>query len=67
MPTDNEISVAVIVAKIWEIRGKKVMLDSDLAKLYEVPTKVLIQAVSVIAGASLQILPFSLPKKKKLS
>ncbi len=36
------ISVEVILAKIWEIRGKKVMLDSDLAKLYEVPTKVLI-------------------------
>ncbi len=42
---DNEISVEFIIAKIWEIRGKKVMLDSDLAKLYEVPTKVLIQAV----------------------
>jgi hypothetical protein len=42
---NNEISVAVIVAKIWTIRGKKVMLDSDLAKLYEVLTKVLIQAV----------------------
>lgn len=41
----NEISVEIIVTKIWEIRGKKVMLDSDLAKLYEVPTKALIQAV----------------------
>ena len=27
------------------IRGQKVMLDRDLAKLYGVPTKVLIQAV----------------------
>jgi len=42
---NNKISLEVIVAKIWEIRGKKVMLDSDLAKLYEVSTKVLIQAV----------------------
>ena len=31
--------------KIYQIRGRKVMLDSDLAALYEVPTKVLIQAV----------------------
>jgi hypothetical protein len=30
---------------IYEIRGKKVMLDSDLARLYEVETKVLNQAV----------------------
>lgn len=41
----NLISVEVIIAKIWEIRGKKVIIDSDLAKLYEVPTKVLVQAV----------------------
>lgn len=30
---------------IYEIRGHKVMLDSDLAELYEVETKVLNQAV----------------------
>ena len=30
---------------IYEIRGYKVMLDSDLAALYEVETKVLNQAV----------------------
>ena len=30
---------------IYEIRGKKVMLDSDLAKQYKVETKVLMQAV----------------------
>lgn len=30
---------------IYEIRGYKVMLDSDLARLYEVETKVLNQAV----------------------
>ncbi len=30
---------------IHEIRGKKVMLDMDLAKLYEVETRVLKQAV----------------------
>jgi hypothetical protein len=41
----NIISVGIISAKIFEIRGKKVMLDSDLARLYDVQTKVLIQAV----------------------
>jgi hypothetical protein len=34
-----------IGSKILLIRGKKVMLDRDLAELYGVPTKVLIQAV----------------------
>ena len=34
-----------INSKIYEIRGEKVMLDSDLAKLYQVETKVLNQAV----------------------
>ena len=31
--------------RIYEIRGEKIMLDFDLAALYEVPTKVLNQAV----------------------
>ncbi len=35
----------VIEGKIYIIRGHKVMLDSDLAELYEVPTKALLQAV----------------------
>jgi hypothetical protein len=39
------ISVEIIASKILEIRGKRVMLDSDLAQLYGVKTKVLIQAV----------------------
>lgn len=34
-----------IAEKILVIRGKKVMLDRDLAELYEVKAKVLIQAV----------------------
>jgi len=41
----NLISVGVITAKIFEVKGKKVMLDSDLAGLYGVSTKVLLQAV----------------------
>lgn len=35
----------VIQNKIYEIRGCKVMLDSDLAELYQVETRVLNQAV----------------------
>lgn len=41
----NEIAVDVIAARIFEVRGKKVMLDSDLAKLYGVATKNLNKAV----------------------
>jgi phage regulator Rha-like protein len=41
----NSISVALIANKVLEVRGKKVMLDSDLAKLYGVETKQLLQQV----------------------
>ena len=41
----NSIAVELIATKIFEIRGKKVMLDRDLAKLYGVETRVLNQAV----------------------
>jgi len=39
------VSVERIENRIFQIRGKKVMLDRDLAELYKVPTKVLIQAI----------------------
>jgi phage regulator Rha-like protein len=39
------ILAEVIERKIYLTRGHKVMLDSDLAELYEVETKVLLQAV----------------------
>jgi hypothetical protein len=39
------VPVEVIERKIYLIRGCKVMLDSDLAALYEVPTKRLNEAV----------------------
>ena len=39
----NELQV--IQSKIYEIRGQKVMIDRDLAEMYDVPTKVLNQAV----------------------
>src|SRR4030066_1592436 len=39
------IPAEVIERKIYLIRGQKVMLDNDLAKLYKVETRTLIQAV----------------------
>lgn len=39
------VTQAIIEKRIFFVRGKKVMLDRDLALLYEVPTKVLNQAV----------------------
>lgn len=42
----NEIiELKTITSRIYTIRGAKVMLDRDLAELYEVPTKALKQAV----------------------
>jgi len=35
----------IITQKIYAIRGQKVMIDRDLAELYEVETRALIQAV----------------------
>ena len=39
----NEIEI--IQSKIYEVRGRRVMLDTDLAELYQVETRVLNQAV----------------------
>lgn len=41
-----ELTIQEINSKIYEIRNMKVMLDSDLAKLYQVETKNLNKAVS---------------------
>jgi hypothetical protein len=41
-----QLTLSEINSKIYEIRGQKVMLDSDLAKLYQVETKNLNKAVS---------------------
>ena len=42
----NELTLEEhIKQRIFLIRGQRVMLDADLAVLYDVPTKVLIQAV----------------------
>ena len=39
------IPVELIARRIYRVRGQKVMLDSDLAELYQVETKVLNQAI----------------------
>ena len=45
MKNKDIISVEIAGSKILVVRGKKVMLDSDLAELYGVETKILNQAV----------------------
>ncbi len=45
MASVQVVPADIIERKIYLIRGCKVMLDSDLAQLYEVPTKALNQAV----------------------
>lgn len=39
------MKVTTLQSKIYELRGQKIMLDFDLAELYEIQTKVLNQAV----------------------
>ena len=43
--TNSIVTVERIEKQIFLLRGHKVMLDSDLANLYSVPTKALNQAV----------------------
>lgn len=42
---DTKSPTPLIESRIWLIRGQKVLLDSDLAALYQVETKALNQAV----------------------
>ena len=42
---ENLLEPVQIESMIYEIRGQKVMLDKDLAKLYQVETRTLNQAV----------------------
>ena len=39
------MQISLIESKIYEIRGQKVMMDFDLAEMYEVETKRLKEAV----------------------
>lgn len=45
MKSTNDVTVKVIESKILTIRNQQVMIDRDLAELYETETKVLNQAV----------------------
>lgn len=63
MPRKNQpvpVAAEQIERQIYVVRGQRVMVDSDLAELYEVPTKVLNQAVKRNADRSLTILRFGL-------
>lgn len=53
-----------IESKILLIRGEKVMLDSELAELYRVETKVLIQAVKRNIGRFPSDFMFQLTKEE---
>jgi hypothetical protein len=60
----NPISIEVIAAKILVIRGKKVMLDSDLAVLYGVKTGRLNEQVARNIKRFPEDFMFNLPKRK---
>jgi hypothetical protein len=59
------VPVETIERKILLIRGQKVMLDSDLADIYNVPTKVLNQAVKRNIDRFPNDFMFQLTKKEK--
>ena len=50
------MNLITIQNKIYEVRGIRVMLDYDLAELYEVETRVLNQSIKEIVKISLTIL-----------
>jgi len=58
--------VEKIESKIFQIRGKKVMLDKDLAELYNVETRILNQAVKRNIDRFQRILCFLCQQKKCL-
>ncbi len=62
----NLIPEEVIESKIFLLRGQKIMLDRDLAKLYGVETKVLNQAVKRNIHRFPQDFMFSLTRKEIL-
>jgi len=61
----NLVSVEVIATRILFVRGKKVMLDRDLARLYGVSTKVLNQAVKRNMGRFPEDFMFQLTEEEK--
>jgi hypothetical protein len=64
-PADTPpISVELIAHRIYRIREEKVMLDSDLAELYQVPTKRLNEAVKRNLGRFPSDFLFQLSKEE---
>lgn len=61
----NEL--AIVKNLIFDIRGQKVMIDRDLAILYEIPTKRLNEAVKRNKKDFLPILCFNLQMKNKMN
>ena len=59
------ISVDKIEDRIFQIRGKKVMLDKDLAQLYQVSTKAVNQAVKRNIGRFPEDFMFVITEKEK--
>jgi ORF6N domain len=53
------VPAEIIEQKIYLIRGHKVMLSHDLAVLYQVETRVLVQAVNATLSVFLKILCFN--------
>lgn len=56
------MDIQIIQNKIYEIRGQRVMLDFDLAALYQVTTSALNQAVKRNIKRFRMILCFSSPR-----
>jgi len=63
----NKISVEVIATKIFEIRGRRVMLDRDLARLYGVETKRLNEQVKRNIKRFPEDFMFQLTKKEAIN
>jgi len=61
----NLIPIEVIANKIFYIRGRKIMVDRDLAELYGVKTKVLNQAVKRNIERFPEDFMFQLTEKEK--
>ena len=67
-PSENlPVPVETIERRIYLIRGNKVMLDSDLAGLYQVESRVLLQAVKRNSERFPQDFRFQLTKEEAAS
>lgn len=62
---DELVPIKKVESKIFQIRGKKVMLDRDLAELYMVPTKRLNEQVKRNAKRFPEDFMFTLTEKEK--